>query len=171
MRDVNSKFVRQSILIVLTTLVSAATLFAAVARVEHALVGTIEKIDKPTKTLVVKTADGTEETLKWTERTTVDGLKGATKAVAFTGREGEHVVVHYSVEGADKTAVAIKHLGRATPKVAEGTIKTVGKGTRTVVVKTGDGAEVTFHLAERAAVDSGEASPRAVSSSAKKASM
>lgn len=138
------------------TLLLAAVAFSATPNVEHALVGSIEKVDKGTKTLVVKTADGTEETVKWTERTTVRGLKGAGRAADLAGREGEHVVVHYSVEGADKTARAIEHLGRATPRVAEGTIKTVGKDTREVVVKTANGTEETFRLAERAAVDSAE---------------
>jgi len=58
----------------------------------------------------------TELTIKWTERTTVDGLKGAIRPVDLAGREGEHVVIHYSVEGADKIAVAVKRLGRPTPK-------------------------------------------------------
>ena len=46
----------------------------------------------------------------------MDGLKGAIKPVDLAGREGEHVVIHYSVEGADKIAVAVKRLGRPTPK-------------------------------------------------------
>jgi hypothetical protein len=151
----------------LAALVGITPVFAAGGKVEHALVGSIEKVDKESKTMVVKTADGTEETLRWTERTTVHGLKGTTKAVGLAGREGEHVVVHYSVEGADKTALAVEHLGRATPRVAEGTIKTVGKGTRAMVVKTGDGTEETFHLAERATVDSGEGIARGSESIAK----
>jgi preprotein translocase subunit YajC len=150
----------------LTALVGATAGFAS-GKVEHALVGSIEKVDKEGKTLIVKTADGTEETLKWTERTTVDGLKGAAKAVDLAGREGEHVVVRYSVEGADKTAVTVKRLGRATAKVAEGTIKSVRKGARTLVVKTGDGTEQTFHLAKRASVDSAKGIARGSESAAK----
>lgn len=156
MGKANGRILRQAALAALAALLISGTVFAAGEKVEHALVGSIEKVDKGAKTLVVKTADGTEETLKLIDRTTVRGLKGAARATDLAGREGEHVVVRYSVEGADKTALAVKRLGRATPKVAEGTVRSVGKGTRTVVVKTGDGAEETFHLADRAAVDSGE---------------
>ena len=36
----------------------------------------------------------------------------------------------------------------------EGTIKDIGRGTRTIVVKTGDGVEETLDLSEDAVVDS-----------------
>jgi len=152
----------------LAALLTVASVFAGGTKVGHALAGSIEKVDQGAKTLVIKKADGTEETLKWTEHTIIRGLKGAAKTVDLAGKEGEHVVVHYSVEGADKTAVAIKHLGRATPKVAGGTIESVGKGTRTLVVKKGDGAEETFHLADRAVVDAGEGLARGGESVGKK---
>jgi hypothetical protein len=146
---------------------NVAVVFPAVAKVEHAIAGTIEKVDKETKTLVVKTVEGTEETIKWTGRTTVDGLKVAAKATDLAGREGEHVIVHYSVEGADKTALGIKHLGQTAPKVTEGTIKSIGRGSRDVVVKTREGAEETFHVADRAAVDSSKGIARGTASAAK----
>lgn len=151
----------------LAVLVGVTAGFAAGGKVEHALVGSIEKVEKDGKTVVVKTADGTEEALRWTGRTSVDGVKGAAKALDLAGRKGEHVVVHYSVEGADKTAVAVKRLGRATPRVAEGTIKSIGHGARDLVVKTADGTEEAFHLADRAAVDSGEGIARGTRSIAK----
>ena len=37
--------------------------------------GTIKKIDKTTRAIVVKTADGTEHTIKVTEQITVHGTK------------------------------------------------------------------------------------------------
>ncbi len=126
----------------------------AAPKVKHAIVGSIETVDKIAKTVAIKTADGTVEVFKWTGKTTVRGLKAGAKAVDFAGHEGSHVVVHYSVKGAEKTAHAFEHLGRETPKVMEGTIKIVGNGTRTVVVKTGDGVEETLELSEHAVVDS-----------------
>ena len=153
--------------IALLALVGVTAVTGAEGKVEHALVGRVERVDKAGKTIVVKTADGTEETVKWTGRTSVDGVRDAGKGVELAGRDGEYVVVHYSVEGADKTAIAVNRLGRAAPKVADGTIKTVGRGTRDVVVKAGDGTEDTFHLAERGVVDSGEGIARGTSSAAK----
>lgn len=137
-------------------MVGCASSGLAAAKVKHAIIGSIETIDKTAKTVAVKTADGTVETIKWTGKTTVHGAKDVAKAADFAGREGSHVVVHYTVEGSEKTAHAFEYLGRETPKVAEGTIKVVGKGTKTVVVKTGDGAEAVFDLSERAVVETGE---------------
>jgi flavin-binding protein dodecin len=128
----------------------------AAPKVKHAIVGSIETVDKIAKTVAIKTADGTVETVKWTSKTTIRGLKDGAKAIDFAGQEGSHVVVHYTVKGAEKTAHTIEHLGRVTPKVMEGTIKVVGRGTRTMVVKTGDGVEETLELSEHAVVDSGK---------------
>ncbi len=144
---------RKLVFIGLFAMLCASSVLAA-PKVKHAIIGSIETVDKTAKTVAIKTADGTIETVKWTGKTTVRGLKAGAKAVDFAGHEGSHVVVHYSVKGAEKTAHAFKYLGRETPKVMEGTIKVIGRGTRTVVVKTGDGAEETLDLSEDAVVDS-----------------
>jgi hypothetical protein len=39
----------------------------------------VKKVDKKTKTVVIKTGDGTEHTIKYTEKTTVEGTKDAGK--------------------------------------------------------------------------------------------
>ena len=39
----------------------------------HIVKGTVKSVDKGTKTMVVKTSDGTEHTIKWTDKTTVEG--------------------------------------------------------------------------------------------------
>jgi len=107
----------------------------------HAIEGEVKKVDREAGKMVVKMADGTEETFKFTGQAV---------------KKGSHVVVHYVGEGTEKTAVGIEHIGKAAPKVVEGTVVGAGKGARTVVVKTGAGAEETLHLTERAAVDTGE---------------
>lgn len=129
---------------------------ASAQEVRHALVGTVKTIDHAAKTVAIKTADGTVETVKWTDKTMVLGVKKTTKAIDFAGRKGTHVIVHYSVEGSKKTAKAMEFLGKETPKAVEGTIKTVSKGSRTVIVKTADGTEKTFDISEHAVVESGE---------------
>ena len=50
--------------------------------VVHAVSGIVKSVDKDTKTMVVKTSDGTEHTIKWTDKTTVTGVKDAGKGVA-----------------------------------------------------------------------------------------
>src|SRR5208283_4263345 len=65
--------------------------------------GVVKSIDKGAKTMVVKTADGTEKTIKWTGDTTVEAGKDTGKAVAkgsmdaYDGlKEGAKVTVKYT---------------------------------------------------------------------------
>jgi hypothetical protein len=83
--------------------------------VVHAVSGVVKSVDKGTKTVVVKTADGTEQTIKYTSKTTVEGAKeaakGTEKASAGTylgAKKGAKVTVQYTEKGAEKTAVAVK---------------------------------------------------------------
>src|SRR5215471_19680215 len=78
----------------------------------HIVKGTVKSVDKGTKTMVVKTADGTEQTIKWTDKTTMAGGKDIGEGVA----EGSKVSVKYTEKGGEKTAVGVKDLGKATGK-------------------------------------------------------
>ena len=89
----------------------------------HAVSGIVKSVDKGSKTVVVKTADGTEQTIKWTDKTTVKGVDATGKAVAagsvdtYDGlKEGAKVSVKYTEKGGEKTAVAIKDASKATAK-------------------------------------------------------
>jgi hypothetical protein len=63
----------------------------AASKAKHAIIGSIETVDKTAKTVAVKTADGTVETIKWTGKTTVRGLKDGAKPIDFAGQEGSHI--------------------------------------------------------------------------------
>lgn len=112
----NNAKVRRSLLPVL--LVMAATVawqVAAADDVFHDVTGVVKSVDKATKTVVVKTADGTEHTIKYTSKTTVEGAKDAGKGVekgsveTYLGaKKGAKVTVHYTEKGAEKTAVGVK---------------------------------------------------------------
>ncbi len=89
--------------------------------VVHAVSGIVKSVDKESKTMVVKTKDGTEQTIKWTDKTTVEGAKGTGKAVgdasktSYDGaKEGTAVTVKYTEKGGEKTAVAVKNASKAT---------------------------------------------------------
>ena len=91
--------------------------------VVHAVSGVVKSVDKTTKTMVVKTADGTEHTIKWTDKTTVKGVDATGKGVAagsldtYDGlKEGAKVSVKYTEKGSEKTAVAVKDASKATAK-------------------------------------------------------
>ena len=83
--------------------------------VVHIVKGVVKSVDKDSKTMIVKTADGTEHTVKWTDKTTIDGGKDVGDGVA----EGTKVSVKYTEKGGEKTAVAVKKAGKATGKAME----------------------------------------------------
>lgn len=122
----------------------------------NVITGTIEKVDSGAKTIAVKTADGTVETVKFTDRTTVHGLKDAGKGADLAGKEGGHVIVHTVGEGSEKTAHSVEWFGDKTVHATEGTVEDVGEGSKTVAVKTADGSKETFEVADHAVVDSGK---------------
>ena len=81
----------------------------------HMVKGVVKSIDKDSKTMVVKAADGTEHTIKWTDKTAVAGGKDVGDAFA----EGNKVAVEYTEKAGEKTAVGVKDLGKATVKAVE----------------------------------------------------
>jgi arginine repressor len=129
---------------------------------EHAMAGTVTKVDSKAKTIVVKTADGAEEVFKFTGHTAMHAAKGsgelAEKGAVDTylaGKEGTHVVVRYSGEGAEKTATAVDDFGKDAFKVSKGTVTKADKAGHTVTVKTEDGAEETYRVAKDASIETG----------------
>jgi len=91
--------------------------------VAHAVSGIVKSIDKGTKTMVVKTADGTEHTIKYTDQTVVAGAKDTGKGVekasvdTYLGAKvGSKVTVKYTDKAGEKTAVGVKDAGKATGK-------------------------------------------------------
>jgi hypothetical protein len=155
-----------------TILILFAVCFAVtVARaqeVTHVVSGTVEKVDAGAKTIAVKTADGTVETVKFTEKTTVTGLKDGAKGADLAGKEGGHVIVHETGEGAEKTAHSVVWVGDKTVHTTEGTVEDVGKGSKTVAVKTADGTKEAFEVSEHASVDTGKTVGRYSALGAKK---
>ncbi|WP_035352897.1 hypothetical protein [Edaphobacter aggregans] len=83
--------------------------------VVHGVKGVVKSVDKASKTMVVKTADGAEHTIKWTDKTTVEGTKDTGKDI----EEGTKVSVKYTEKAGDKTAVGVKNLGKATAKAVD----------------------------------------------------
>lgn len=139
--------------------VSFAALAFAAEDVVTAVEGTVKKVDSGTKTVVVATGDGTEHTLHFIKKTSVEGFDAA-EAGAKDGmhgvKEGSHVVVHYTEKGAEKTAQEVDRVGEGGLKVTEGTVGKIDRGAKTIAVKTADGAETTYKITEHAAVDGGK---------------
>ncbi len=80
----------------------------------HVIKGVVKSVDKDAKTMVIKAADGTEQTIQWTEKTATKTGKDVGEGVA----EGSNVAVRYTEKGGEKTAVGVKDLGKDTEKGA-----------------------------------------------------
>jgi hypothetical protein len=96
---------------------------ASAQDVVHAMSGIVKSIDKDSKTVVVKAADGTEHTIKYTDQTAVKGAKETGKGVekgsvdTYLGAKvGTKVTVNYTEKAGEKTAVGVKDAGKATAK-------------------------------------------------------
>jgi len=150
----------------MVSLVRAGLVFALVAcgafaadDVVSAVTGTVKTVDKATKTAVVKTADGTEHTFHFVGRTVSHGAKATadgSKDAFLAMKEGDEVVVHYTVKGTVKTAQEVDHVGKDGLKVTEVAVKSVDHAAKTVTVKTAEGAEETYHLTGNAVVETGK---------------
>lgn len=129
--------------------------------------GTISRIDARARTIIVKTADGTEHTLHFIAKTAVHGTEATAKDTFHGLKEGTEVVAHYTTKGTEKTAVEVDRVGKDGMKSMEGTISTLDRGGKKLVVKSADGTEQTFKLADRATEDAGKDVGKAAEKSAK----
>src|ERR1035441_6386973 len=82
------------------------------ADVVTAVHGTVTKVDSATKTVVVKTADGTEHTLHFVTKTTVHGADRTAKDTFHGVKEGSEVVAHYTAKGTEKTRSEERRVGQ-----------------------------------------------------------
>jgi arginine repressor len=142
--------------IVALAMVSAAYAAEDVVSAVH---GTIKKIDSATKTVVIKTADGTEHSLRYLDSTAVHGAKASAEAGKDSWHgltEGTEVVAHYTKRGTEDTALEVDRVDRDGLKMTKGTVKDVDRDTKKLVVETSDGAESVFQMTDRAAKDGGK---------------
>ena len=138
--------------------------------VVSAIHGTITKLDSATKTVVVKTADGTEHTIHFVDKTAVHGAEATETGAkdAFHGlKEGSEVAVHYTEKGSEKTAVEVDNLGKDGIKSVDGAVTKVGEGGKTVTVKAADGTEQTFDVVGQDTKAAAEAVGKGADKSAK----
>lgn len=138
---------------------SLASAVCAADDVVSAVHGTVEKVDSASRTIVVKSADGTEHSFHYLDRTAVHGAD----VTADAGKDSWHgvtkgteVVTHYTKRGTEDTAVEVDKVGKGGLDVTEGTVKEMDRGGKKLVVVTGDGTEKTFVLSDHAVKDSGK---------------
>jgi hypothetical protein len=138
---------------------SLTTFVFAVGSTVTATHGTITKIDRTAKTIVVKTADGAEHVFYWAKDTSVHGVKAADLAAkdSWHGlKEGSEVVAHSTKRGSKETALEVDKVGDSGLKRTEGTIKEFDRNGKKMVIESADGTDHVFKLTGRAATDAGK---------------
>ncbi len=137
-------------------LVSAAYAAEDVVSAVH---GTIKKVDAATKTVVVKTTDGTEHSMHFLDKTAVHGVDASAAAAKDSWRglkEGTEVVAHYTTKGTEDTALEFDKVGKDGLKTTDGTIQDIDRGGKKLIVKSSDGVESSYRLTDHAAKDGGK---------------
>ena len=137
----------QTGLVLLAALCASVLLLAE--NVASVVEGSIKKIDKSTKTMVVSTADGSEHTFHYVGKMTVKGAEetGTDSEKALHGlKEGSEVAVHYTGKGAAETAEEVDVIGKDGLKSAEGTVKVLDRGGKKLTILGAEGGEKAFHL-------------------------
>jgi hypothetical protein len=89
----------------------------AEADVAHAVTGIVRHVDHASKVLVLKAEDGTEHTIKYTDKTSVKTGKHIDREGAdawLATKEGAKVTVHYTSKTGDETAIAVKDAAEKT---------------------------------------------------------
>ena len=108
---------RLSLIVILFLFVGVPRWRAASAQedVVHIVSGIVKHIDRDTRTIVVKSDEGVEHTVKWTDKTTWEGTKESGKGI----KDGSKVAVKYTEKAGEKTAVGIKDAAKDTGKALE----------------------------------------------------
>lgn len=155
-------------------LFTIACLFLLPARADEDVVtavhGTITKVDSASKTIAVKTADGTEHTFHFVATTTVHGAKDTATGAKDTFHgltEGSEVVAHYTAKGGEETAVAAEKVGKGGLHAVDGTVTHVSEDGKTVVVKAADGTDHTFQVVGHDTADAAKEIGKGTDKSAK----
>jgi len=116
--------------------------------VAHAVSGVVKSVDKDSKTFVVKAADGTEHTFKWTETTTVKGAKETGKGVDAASKDTAKGVEAGSVETAKGTEKASVDTYLGAKKVVTITVKYTEKGGEKTAIGIKDASKATAKAVE-----------------------
>ena len=138
--------------------------------VATAVVGSVKSVDKVAKVVIVDTKDGAEHTFHYTEKLAVhtgDDAGKAGKDMLHGIDKGTRVAVRYTAKGSRETAHEIDRLGDGGLKIAQGTIKDVDHGTRTIAIDTGKGAVETLRMTGDATRDAARDTAKGTEKAAK----
>jgi Cu/Ag efflux protein CusF len=102
---------RRAVVLILIALAGLATVPGAFAEDQdlvHIVSGVVKHVDRGSKKVIVKTDAGIEHSIKWTGKTTWEGIKDGGKGI----EDGSKLTVRYTEKAGGKTAVGIKDTGK-----------------------------------------------------------
>jgi len=148
----------------LAMMASALTMFCTTAgaqMVVHAMSGTVKAIDPHAKTMDIMIDNGDTDTFKLpgAGKVNIDfdrALESDSVNADKFQQIGDYVVVYYYGYDDNRTAVAVKDLGKGPFAKDEGTVVSYDKHDRTMTVKDGSGKSQSFVLSDHLVVDTGE---------------
>ena len=123
--------------------------------VPPALEGAIDQTYSEANTIVVKTRDGIAHLFHFTKRTAVHGVSKTDGALNGL-TEGTRVVVHYTEDGTEKTAVEVDRIGKDGLREMSGVVTDVDRGAKQLSLQLADGSHETLELSDRAAQSIGK---------------
>jgi hypothetical protein len=126
-----------------------------------ALEGTVDQTSRAANTVVVKTVDGVRHLFHVTEKTAVHGMESVEVEGVGGLKAGSAVVVHYTGDAGEQTALEVDRLGDEGLKTMVGEVSRVDRAGRKITIKLADGSTQTLRLTERAATDVGKDVDRA----------
>lgn len=133
---------------------------AGAQMIVHAMSGTVKAIDPHAKTIdiTIESGDTSEFKLPGAAKVNIDFDKAlesdSVNADKFQ-QVGDFVVVYYYGYDNNRTAVAVKDLGKGPFEKVEGTVLSYDKHDRTMTAKDGSGKSESFVLSDHLIVDTG----------------
>lgn|SRR5262249_46140203 len=141
-------------------LLTAATLILGVAARAHAqapaipgvtgtlaLDGTVDQTYAGASAVVVKASDGIRHLFHVGKKTAVHGTGEAFDHLT----PGSRVVVHYTMDKGEKTAVEVDRIADDGVREIGGVVTRIDRGARKLSIQLADGSRETLQLSERAA--------------------
>ena len=128
-----------------------APLHSMAQEVVHALAGTVSSIDATSKTITVKTDDGSEGLFKDSTDAKIPidfnrDLRAQTTAADAFAKTGTRVIVYYFGNGDVRTAVSLQSLGAGAMMKSSGTVMKFDRHKHLLTVLTNSGAKEVFEI-------------------------
>ena len=116
--------------------------------------GTMKQFYSGLNYVVVKTMDGVEHVYNFTKDLVVHGGRKPGVDALEGLREGTNVAVHFSLSGANASALEIDVLGDEGLSFTEGVVTRIDPGRKEITIRFANGRTETFQMTTRAAAES-----------------